>query len=327
MSKILTQEELDALLRSAAEIERSTRKAGAPGADLAMRYNFRRPDRVSKEQIRSLQFLHDRFARNVATSLAAYLRTATEVSLASAEQCTYAEFLRALPDPTAYYALHMTPVDLTAAFELNPVVAFGMIDRMLGGAGHGVSLARALTEIEQSVIDGAIRLVADTMTETWRSRVDVQFTVSARETRPQMLQVVSPNEIVVHLAFDTKVGDAKGMLNFCVPASALETLGTSFVTSKDRSRQEPSAGDRRHLLANLSRVRLPISAVLETSLPAGELLSLKPGDVLSLGHSVREAVDLYVRGAAKFKGRLVVHDGMSGVLVGRDQTVATGGVA
>lgn len=327
MSKILTQEELDALLRSASEIERSTRKGGIPGGDGAMRYNFRRPDRVSKEQIRSLQFLHDRFARNVATSLAAYLRTATEVNLASADQCTYAEFLRALPDPTAYYALHMAPVDLTAAFELNPVVAFGMIDRMLGGAGHGVSLARALTEIEQSVIDGAVRLVADTMTETWRSRVNVQFTVTGRETRPQMLQVASPNEIVVHLAFDVRVGEAKGMLNFCVPTAALETLGSHFVTSRDRSRQEPSVADRRHVLAHLSRVKLPVSAVLETSLPAGELLALRPGDVLSLGHSVRDAIDLQVRGAAKFKGRLVLHDGASAVLVDRPQALAAGGGA
>jgi flagellar motor switch protein FliM len=322
MSKVLTQEELDALLRSASEIQRSIRKGSVPGADGAVRYNFRRPDRVSKEQIRSLQFLHDRFARNVATSLAAYLRTATEVSLRSVEQCTYAEFLRSLPDPTAYYALQVTPVELTAAFELNPAVAFGIIDRMLGGAGHGVTLARALTEIEQSVIDGAVRLIADTLTETWRSRVDVQFKVTARETRPQMLQVTSPNEVVVHLAFDVRVGEAKGLLNVCVPAAALETLGASFVKSRERARQDPSQAERQHLAANLARVSVPVSAVLETSLPAGELLSLKAGDVLALGRSVREPVDLVVRSTVKFKGRLVARDGTSAVLVEREQVVA-----
>lgn len=154
MGKILSQEEIDALLGSAREIEReASREPAEVAGSEATLYNFRRPDRVSKEQIRSLHFLHDRFARNVATSLSAYLRSATDVNVVSVEQFTYSEFLMSLPDPTAFYALSLQPIDGLGALELNPSIAFAMIDRMLGGTGRPPSLSRALTEIEQNVVD------------------------------------------------------------------------------------------------------------------------------------------------------------------------------
>ncbi len=136
MGKILSQEEIDALLGSSRTVE--VAPATGPRADAAITYNFRRPDRVSKEQIRSLHFLHDRFARNVSTSLSAYLRAVTEVSIVSVEQFTYSEFLMSLPDPTAFYGLSLQPAEGLGALELNPVVAFTMIDRMLGGSGQRV---------------------------------------------------------------------------------------------------------------------------------------------------------------------------------------------
>src|SRR3954465_7900315 len=112
MSKILTQDEIDALLSASAPTpvakKREPVAEPAPGGAV-IRYNFRRPDRVSKEQIHSLHFLHDRFARNVATSLSAYLRSITEVSVVSVEQFSYAEFLMSLTDPTAFYALAIPP--------------------------------------------------------------------------------------------------------------------------------------------------------------------------------------------------------------------------
>ena len=316
MSKILSQEEIDALLSSAADLERTARATeGDAAQDGVIVYNFRRPDRVSKEQIRSLHFLHDRFARNVATSLSAYLRTVTDAAIASVEQFTYSEFLMSVPDPTAFYALAMPPLDGLAALELNPNVAFTMIDRMLGGSGRGVSVNRALTEIEQNVIDAVVKLIVENLTETWQSIVDVQFTISARETRPQMLQVAAPNEVVVLLGFDVRICDARGMLNICIPASAIESVGASFTQSWHRTRREPTETDRRHLLCNLGRVALPVAASLDTTLSTRELLELRPGDVLSLGTPVERPVDVRVRGTLKFQGRLVAAGPRAGLAI------------
>src|SRR6187401_3508680 len=129
MSRILSQDVIDALIASTPPAGAGGRpEGGAP----VIAYNFRRPDRVSKDQIRSLQFIHDRFARNATTSLAAFLRTSVELSILSVEQFAYSEFLMALPDPTAFYAISMPPFDTLGALELNPNVAFAMIDRILG---------------------------------------------------------------------------------------------------------------------------------------------------------------------------------------------------
>jgi flagellar motor switch protein FliM len=322
MSKILSQEEIDALLTSAAEIERSARpQAEAPPSAAAGRddsvvlYNVRRPDRVSKDQIRSLHFLHDRFARNVATAMSAYLRSVTDVSILSVEQFTYAEFLTSLPDPTAFYALAIQPIDALCALEMNPNVAFTMIDRMLGGQGRGPAPTRALTEIEQNVIDAIVKLICDNLTETWHQIIDVQFKISGRETRPQMLQVSAPNEIVVMLGFDVRIGEARGMLNVCVPASVIESAGASFTQTGHRTRREPTASDRRHLRDSLSRVKLRVTANLDTTLPARELLVLAPGEVVSLGHLLRDPLEIRVQDSSKFTGRLIVREGQAAVRV------------
>ena len=185
--KILSKDEIDALIAS-------TPGAGAPRADqttAVVSYNFRRRDRVSKDQIRSLHFLHDRFARNATTSLSAYLRTTTELSIVSVEQIAYSEFLMALPDPTAFYAVATPPFDALGALELNPGVAFAMVDRMLGGAGGNAALPRALTEIELNVTDSVVKLLMEHLTQTWRTVAEIRFQIQGRETRPQMLQVCS----------------------------------------------------------------------------------------------------------------------------------------
>src|SRR5436190_8349061 len=129
----------------AAAARRSRPDSGGPQTAV---YDFRRPDRVSKEQLRSLHFLHDRFAVNVSTSLSAFLRAMTEVNIVGVEQLSYSKFLGSLPDPTAFYAIGMPPLDGLGAIEINPSIAFTMVDRMLGGAGQTPPPNRALSEIE-----------------------------------------------------------------------------------------------------------------------------------------------------------------------------------
>jgi flagellar motor switch protein FliM len=313
MGKILSQEEIDLLLGSASEL----RKEHAPAptsAIAAITYDFRRPDKVSKEQVRSLQLLHDRFARNVSASLSAYLRAVTEVSILSVEQLSYAEFLMSVPDPTAYYAITMAPLDGVGALELNPAVAFSMIDRMLGGSGRGVNLTRALTEIEQNVIDSIIKLILENLADTWRSIQEVHFRISGRETRPQMLQVAAPNETVLLLVFEVKICDARGILNFCVPASTIESVSDVFAQSWYRSRREPTAQQRQYVHKSLGRVRLPVTALLEMSLSARDLLDLRPGDVLSLGRPATQPVKVRVGRMNKFAARLT-RNGPKGAVV------------
>lgn len=316
MSKILSQDEIDALLSSAPAGDGAARASEA-GFGGVITYNFRRPDRVSKEQIRSLHFLHDRFARNVTSSLGAYLRTVTELSIVSVEQFSYSEFLMSMADPTAYYAFAMLPLDGLGALELNPTLAFTIVDRMLGGSGGGAPPARALTEIEQNVIDSVVRLMLDHLTETWRAVFEVQFKIHGRETRPQMLQVVGPNEIVILLVFDLKVGDIRGMLNLCIPASAIEATGSAFVQGWHRTHREPTFTEQRWLHTNLARVPLAVTSTIEARLRVRELVNLASGDVLSLGVPVQAPLDVRVGNIVKFKGRLTASGGHAALRIER----------
>ena len=313
MSKILSQDEIDALLTSAADLEKSAASDLPLEGESVIVYNFRRPDRVNKEQIRSLHFLHDRFARNISTSLSAYLRTVTDVNVTSVEQFTYSEFLMSLPDPTAFYAISLTPLEGLGALELNPSVAFSMIDRMLGGSGKGMAPTRGLTEIEHNVIDGVVKLVLEHLTETWRNIVEVRFRVNGRDTRPQMLQVAAPNEVVVLIGFDIKIGDSRGMLNFCLPATAIETVGDSFTHSWYRSHREPTMDDRHQFWRTLGHLPVDVSATVETTLPARDVLDLVPGDVIALGHRLTAPLQVRVCDTVKFEAYPMQEDGRAGV--------------
>jgi flagellar motor switch protein FliM len=316
MSQILTPQEIDALLDAG---PRLVPGAGAPATQAAARsavaYNFLRPDRISKEQIRSLHFLHDRFARNVSMSLSAYLRTLTDVSIVSVEQFAYSEFLMSLPDPTAFYAVSMPPYDVLAALEVNPAVAFAIVDRLLGGTGEPGEIKRSLSEIEQNMIDLVVKLLLENLTETWRSIVDVEFHIQSRETRPQMLKVAAPNEVVILCGFEMKVAGATGRINLCVPASIVELAGDRFTQRWDHKHRGPTAADRLNLHRNLEQVRLRFSAMLATRMTARELAALVPGDVVALDTPAGAPVRILVERAPKFTGRLVRRGARSAVAI------------
>jgi flagellar motor switch protein FliM len=313
VSKILSQDEIDAMLTSAADLEKAAVNDLPLEGESVIVYNFRRPARVDKELIRSLHFLHDRFARNISTSLSAYLRTVTDVNVTSVEQFTYSEFLMSLPDPTAFYAISLTPIEGLGALELNPSVAFSMIDRMLGGSGKGMAPTRGLTEIEHNVIDGVVKLVLEHLTETWRNIVDVRFRVNGRDTRPQMLQVAAPNEVVVLIGFDIKIGDARGMLNFCLPATAIETVGDSFTHTWYRHHREPTLDDRQQFWRTLGHLPVDVAATVETTLPARDVLDLEPGDVIAIGHRLGDPLQVRVCDTVKFEAYPMQNNGHAGV--------------
>jgi flagellar motor switch protein FliM len=322
MGKILSQEEIDALLGSSATLDPASKASAV--AEAAITYNFRRPDRASREQIRSLHFLHDRFARNVSTSLSAYLRAVTEVSIVSVEQFTYSEFLMSLPDPTAFYSLSLLPVDGAGALELNPIVAFTMIDRMLGGSGQRVAITRALTEIEQNVVDGVVKLMLECLSEAWAAIVPVQFKTTGRETRPQMLQVASPNEAMILMVFDIRIGGARGMLNLCLPTSIVEAFGATLTHGWHRTRRRATNEEQRNLHENLGRVMLPVTGELRTSLSARDLLALRPGDIVSLGVPVRHPVSIRVGKVNQFEGRPIRSGANAALMVAAPSDVTEG---
>lgn len=302
MSRILSQDEIDALLSVAAGTGRPRPRAATPGP--LVRYNFRRPDRVSKPQMHALQFLHERAARNLSTALSAYLRTTITLSVASVEQFAYQEFLSSLSDPTAFYSLNIAPFEEPGAIEINAPIAFAMIDRMLGGSGQPASVNRPLTEIEQNIVDEPVKLLLDGLAEAWRAVTHLTFGIRGRETRPQMLQVAASNEIVCAVMFDVSIGDVRGAINLCIPTHVVETAGTQFSGVWQRQRRELTPTERGWLDENLGRVPVPVVPLIRTRLKTGAVLALTVGEVVSLPLSAESPLDIHVGGIRKLTGRL-----------------------
>lgn len=313
MSKVLSQDEIEALLSVVSDAS-GNRRAPAP-AESVIKYNFRRPDRVSKDEIQSVFFLHDRYARNIAMSLSAYLRTVITLSVVSVEQFSYSEFLTALTDPTAFYALAIPPFDELGAIEINPSIAFAMIDRMLGGSGRPATVNRALTEIEQNVVDSAVKLLIEGLGEAWKPVTSLSFNIRGRETRPSMLQVAAPNEIVVMVVFDVKVGDARGTINLCLPTSVVEMAGSHFARSWLRQRRELTPAERGWMDENFGRISIPIVPLISTRLSASSVLALEIGEIVELPLPVDHPIDVFAGGVKKLTGRLASEDDRMMVIV------------
>lgn len=337
MAKILTQEEVDALLEAVADgeegtlpdVEEETHAPGkaAPSSKKFILYNFRRPERISKDQLRSLHFMHDRFARNFSASLSAYLRTITEVNLVSVEQLSYAEFLLSLPDPTSFNAVSMKPLEGNAALELSPSLAFPMIDKLLGGPGMPLEIDRSITEIEQNIIEGVINLALEDLMDTWHKTMEVEMRVEARETSPQLIQIVAPNEVVVLIVFEVKVGEVSGLMNFCIPTSLIEPITGKF--DHELSTGSPRVHDpddvirmKRHML----EAKQSISAEIAGSMVCiNDLVDLKKGDLLILDYDGKSDTVLSVGGIPKLTGAVVDKTGQRCFVVKERMSGSEGG--
>lgn len=303
---LLTGEEMSALMpeQDAQSAEaRQTRRQAVP-------YNFRRPDRLSKDQVRGLYLLHDLFAHSLSSNLPLVLRAISEVSLISVEQQSYAEYLRGLSDPTTIFTFSVESLRGTFAVEINSSIAFPIIDRMLGGEGKAVSEKRAATELEMKILEGFLPVVTDNYREAWKPIFEFRIDSAGRETRPQMLQIVPPNEVVVAVVYQMQIGEAKGAMSFCLPVAMLEPVIGKFTQSSYTSNKTTPPEATLALLETLSRVRLPVSAELEqVSASVSDLMTLAVGDVIRTEHRVEKPVKILIGGAAKFTGSLAAHEG------------------
>src|SRR5258706_4069103 len=218
MGRLLSQDEIDKVFRSLKDQDDDS------AAKQAAAYDLRRPDRIAKEQLRSIHLLHDNFARNLASSLSGYLRAYVIVNLVSVEQLSFSEFTQCLQSPTVLVSLGMKPFDGNAVMELNPSLVFPLLEMMLGGNGKGAALSRETTEIEQSIIDTLFRIILHDLGLAWQMVANINFTVEGRETEPQLLQILAPNEAVDSIGLEIRVGDTVGLMNIGMPSIVINTL-------------------------------------------------------------------------------------------------------
>ena len=306
MNEVLSQDEIDQLLTAISSGDSDTDDFKPVSDTRKIKiYDFKRPDKFSKEQLRTVSNMHETFARLTTTSLSAQLRSLVHVHVASVAQLTYEEFIRSIPTPTTLAVVNMDPLKGNAVLEIDPTITFCMIDRLFGGRGSTTgNKNRDLTDIEQSVMEGIIVRILANMREAWTQVIDLRPRLGQIETNPQFAQIVPPSEMVVLVTLEMKVGEEEGMMNFCIPYLTIEPiiskLSSQFwFSSVRRSSTTQYLGT---LKEKLSSVEMDVVAeVGSIDLPIREVLSLRAGDVVRLSNiRVGDPLTLSVGNRKKF---------------------------
>jgi flagellar motor switch protein FliM len=305
MTEVLTQDEIDQLLSaiSSGDTEAKDFKPAAETRKIKI-YDFKRPDKFSKEQINTVRIMHETFARLTTTSLSANLRAMVHVHVASVDQLTYEEFIRSIPTPTTLAIINMDPLKGNAILEIDPAVSFSIIDRLFGGSGESTKSTHELTDIEQSVMEGIIVRILGNMRESWSQVIDLRPRLGQIDTNPQFTQIVPPNEMVVLVTLETKVGEVEGMMNFCIPYLTIEPiiskLSAQFWYSS--SRQQASTENISVIKNKLVDVEVLVTAeVGKINVSMRDVLALEAGDVIELDNAgVNEPFTLNVGTRPKF---------------------------
>ena len=225
MPDVLSQDAIDAMLKSissGAKIEDIAAKADEY-AKLKV-YDFKRPDKFSKDQLRAIQMIHESFARQMTTVLSTLIRSIVSAEIASVEQLAYEEFVNYMVQPTVIGLIEMHPFEGSMLIEINPALVFTIIDRMLGGRGTFLGTVRELTDIEKTVIERVIMRILELLEDSWSTVVDVRFRFESMESNPFFVQICSPSDMVLVVIMKLRVSDVEGMVSLCFPYFLIEPI-------------------------------------------------------------------------------------------------------
>jgi flagellar motor switch protein FliM len=271
MDKQLSQSEIDAVFQSL-----NNDKSDDTLLKKAILFDFRRPDRIAKSQLRAIHQLHDNFVRNLVSSLSAYLRSYLMINLVSVEQLSYAEFLECLP----------------------------ILEMLLGGNGKAsTSIQRELTEIEQSLLDGLFRIILHDLKESWRSVTNIDFSMESLETEPQFLQILAPSEAVVAIAIEIRIGESIGMMNIAIPSIIIKMMRQKFDQQWSVRKSESTDSEQVRILDLIRNSEIDLDVRLEGStLVMRDLMRLEEGDILVFDAATEKPLHCLFNGVAKFQG-------------------------
>jgi len=310
MADILSQEEVDLLLSAVSEGEIAAEEPSpgeAEAANLAS-YDFRRPERVSKEQLKGLQSLFEAFSREVSIIFPPYLRTVVRVDLTSIDQLTYDEFILSVARPTALSIVNMAPLEGNAVLEMSPSMVFPIVDRVLGGKGLTLAEPRELTEIENRIIHRITTMILDSLRRSWEQLIEFQLSVIQQESDPLIVQIVAGSEMVILVGYEIHIGETVGTMNFCIPLVVLNPILDQISQQAQFSRRlspEMAELTRKAISNVVLKSSVPLDTVLgHARLSIHDVSRLQVGDVIQLDASRHEPLLIEVGGLPRFKGRV-----------------------
>ncbi len=306
MADVLSQNEIDSLLSalSSGDVDVEEMKKESKDEEIKA-YDFRRPDKLSKEQMRTLQMIHENLARILTTILSNPLRSMVDFEVASIEQLSYEEFIRSLPEPTIIGVSDLEPFSGQFIFEINPDIGFVIIDRLFGGMGNSFDQVRPFTDIEKVVLKKVINWFLKGLPEAWENIVRVNPRLREIESNPQFTQIVPSSDMTILITLAAKIADNEGLINICIPYIMIEPIAAKLNAQQwfSNTREEQTTQHLRILKKRVKQASLDLYAELgRTELTVTDLLYLQPNDVITVDKRTKEKIDIRVGNQVKFHG-------------------------
>ncbi|MFD2044111.1 flagellar motor switch protein FliM [Ornithinibacillus salinisoli] len=304
VDEVLSQNEIDSLLSALTTGEMDADELKREEKEKKVRvYDFKRALRFSKDQIRSIGRIHENYARLLTTYFSSQLRSYVNITVASVDQIPYEEFIRSIPNITVLNVFSVAPLEGRLIMEVNPNIAYSMLDRVLGGRGESVNKIDNLTEIETILISQLLEKGFSSIKEAWASLIDMEPILEEFEVNPQFLQLVSPNETVVVVSLNTTVGETSGMINICIPHIVLEPiiskLSVQYWMQTTTKKRDPEAYEK--LSKNLQNADVELKALLgKSTISIQQFLELNNEDVIALDQSIDQPLTMKINNEDKF---------------------------
>ena len=321
MADVLSQDEVDALLSAIEDVDfRAAGEQRAPGE--VRYYDFMRPERLSTDQVRALEHVHEVAARRIGVALSELAGEQVRCKLSVVDQVTYAEFLMSLPSPTCMQVLSCGNAGARAALELNPGVAFGLLEKRLGGEVRGGSPKRSMTRLELDLLRPVAERVSGELSDAWKRVAPMGFRLFAAHTDPQLAQVAAPSEVVILAVFEVALGQVSGLMHLCIPYAVIEPHSSGLSSARSwflRPAETDLKKSKERLLRWLLRAELVLVVkVTETEMSVREVTSLRVGDCIRTVASPSTPFELTVEGVPKFRATIVEESRRKAVrIVGR----------
>jgi len=306
VAKILSQDEIDALLTTVSGGQQEEEASSAmPSAQekSVVTYDFKHPNRVSKDQVRTLENMHDNFSGHVSSTLSAMLRTMVDVDLVSVDQINYSEYIMSLVTPSCTYTYSAEPLEGLCIVDFNPTLTFGFIDRVFGGGEKLLEIERELTGIEKAVMARIAKRLFSDLEKSWHNIVSINIEQKSFETNPQFIQIIPAGETVIVVSIQMKLFKTTGLLTICYPYVSLEPVLTKLSAQNwiDATKKKSMEGTSELNNRNIQSVDVDVSLSLaNTRLKTSDFLALKVGDVIATETSINRPAELSVAGQNKF---------------------------
>ena len=305
MADVLDQNEIDSLLSSLSSGDVDMEEIKDDDEDEVKTYDFRRPNKLSKEQMRTLEMIHENLARLLTTTLSTKLRSMVDFEVASIEQLSYEEFIRSLPEPTIIGISELRPLEGQFVLEINPDIGFAIIDRLFGGIGKEIEEIRTFTDIERVVLKKVITWFLSGIPEAWENIMELKPRLVEIESNPQFTQVVPSNDMTIIITISAKIANSDGLINICIPYIMLEPIVSRLNAQQwfASTRKEQTARHIEKLKGRVRKASLNLYADLgRTELTVQDMLYLEEGDVIRLDRKADQKIDIRVENRLKYKG-------------------------